>query len=277
MLKKYVQGGAPDQLAAARSILNDWNSGTIPYHTIPPKFHTSSIASVPQIPEHLSASSVTTNAATDDPSSLVKSAVDVGAAQYVSKFSQPFDLEGLFSLTDNAVLNADSGPEEIVVDSEEALAVPMEDIDADIDDGFIPGAAAEDTPTRQNKKRAYSPTPSIVTTHEAYEPGADGRRVKAPKPKRTRYNPNAPIMLDAMEVKAMASANPLNRKRQREEAKAKKRRAGGGDEDMVLDDDELRFEAAIESHKFGFKASGGAFAMLAEADVPLPEDEDDDL
>lgn len=270
MLNSYrVQGGAPDQLAAARSILNDWNSGTIPYHTVPPKFHTSSIPSVPRIPEHIAASAATHDGA-EDPNSIVKSAADVGAAQYVSKFSQPFDLEGLFSLTDNAVLETEA---ETVY--EEA---PMEDIDADDDNaGFIPdttqSAAPAISPSRN--KRAHSPTPSIATTtHGAYEPGANGRRVKAPKPKRTRYNPNAPIVMDAMEAQTMAIANPLNRKRQREEAKAKKRR---GEEDMVIDDEELKFEAALESNKFSFTATGGAFAMLAEADIPLPPDEDEDL
>lgn len=241
--------------------MNDWNSGTIPYHTVPPKVHTSSIPSVPRIPEHIAVSTRGTEA--EDDGSLVKSAADVGAAQYVSKFSQPFDLEGLFSLSDKAVLEAQSE-----LDSEGAS---MEDIDAD--DGFVPDTEDQVSPARQNK-RAHSPTPSIATTQSTYEPGSNGRRVKVPKPKRTRYNPNAPIVMDAMEKQTMAIANPLNRKRQRDEAKAKKKR---GEDDMVLDDEELRFEAAIESRKFNFTATGGSFAMLAEADVPLPVDEDEDL
>lgn len=36
---------------------------------------------------------------------LIKTAADVGSAQYVSKFSAAFDLEGLFSASDKAVLD----------------------------------------------------------------------------------------------------------------------------------------------------------------------------
>lgn len=173
-------------------------------------------------------------------------------------------------MTDKAVL--DDQPE----DSTDAGEAPMEDVDADANagDGFVPDVEESTISPKPNNKRAHSPTPSIATTHGAYEPGSNGRRVKTPKPKRIRYNPNAPIVIDAMEVRTMASANPLNRKRQREEAKAKKRK---GEEDMAIDDDELRLEAALESRKSNFTLTGGAFAMFAEADVPLPEDEDEDL
>lgn len=34
---KFKKGGIPDTLAAARSILNDWNSGKIRYYTVPPE------------------------------------------------------------------------------------------------------------------------------------------------------------------------------------------------------------------------------------------------
>ncbi|XP_066260480.1 guanine nucleotide-binding protein-like 3 homolog [Euwallacea similis] len=34
---KFKKGGVPDALAAARSLLDDWNSGKIPYYTVPPQ------------------------------------------------------------------------------------------------------------------------------------------------------------------------------------------------------------------------------------------------
>lgn len=120
---RLIKGGAPDQVAAARSVLNDWNSGTIPYHTIPPKIHTSSVPSVPRIPD---GTNIHVASGADD-TSLVKSAADVGAAQYVTKFSEPFDLEGLFSLTDKDVLDNEDAP--YVEDA------PMEDIDEEVASG----------------------------------------------------------------------------------------------------------------------------------------------
>ena len=117
------KGGIPDQMAAARSILNDWNLGVIPYHTVPPKVHTSSIPSVPRIPDGTivntsdalsSAEDVTMGEAdgSNSADNLMKGAADVGAAQYVSKFSAPFDLDGLFDASDKAVLEGGDDEEE---------------------------------------------------------------------------------------------------------------------------------------------------------------------
>lgn len=56
---------------------------------------------------------------------MVTTAADVGAAQFVSKFSKPFDLDGLFSLTDSAVLDGDGAEDEAMVED-----LPMEAMDA---------------------------------------------------------------------------------------------------------------------------------------------------
>ena len=34
---RLKKGGVPDQIVAARIVLNDWNSGKIKYHTYPPE------------------------------------------------------------------------------------------------------------------------------------------------------------------------------------------------------------------------------------------------
>ena len=34
---RVLKGGIPDKMAAARLVLKDWNTGKIPYYTIPPK------------------------------------------------------------------------------------------------------------------------------------------------------------------------------------------------------------------------------------------------
>jgi nuclear GTP-binding protein len=95
------------------------------------------------------------------------------------------------------------------------------------------------------------------------------RPVKVPKPKRVRYNPNAPIIFDTQEIEAMAGSNPLNRKRLREEAKRRKK----APDDMVVDDQD-----GSTNDVFTFKPSVSAFAVLAAEDVPLPdEDEDEEL
>ena len=77
-----------------------------------------------------------------------------------------------------------------------------------------------------------------------------------------RYNPNAPLVLDAHVVESMGSANPLNRKRVRDEARRKGKKAAG---EMVVDDD----EGVGSQSRSGWGAaplakSGGLFATLGE-------------
>lgn len=72
----------------------------------------------------------------------------------------------------------------------------------------------------------------------------------------------------------MAGNNPLNRKRMKEEAR-RKRRNGDSTEDDTMDQDDLGLPGLAPG--FSIPTTGGAFALLAEADIPLPEDEDVDL
>jgi nuclear GTP-binding protein len=66
---RVLKGGIPDKVAAARAVLRDWNSGKIPYYTIPPK-------STPEMPS--------------------------GGAVVVTKFAKEFDL----SKFDGAVMDS---------------------------------------------------------------------------------------------------------------------------------------------------------------------------
>jgi hypothetical protein len=82
----------------------------------------------------------------NDGSQTLTTAADVGAAQIVSKFSEPFDLAALFSLTDKAVLDNDEGEEEIVE------GAPMEGIDVDAGMDIM-----QDEPVLENTYAQYSP------------------------------------------------------------------------------------------------------------------------
>jgi nuclear GTP-binding protein len=309
-------------MAAARSILNDWNAGTIPYHTVPPKYHSSSIASAPRIPAG-TVVVISDPGATGDVemgeagpgAGLLKSATDVGAAQYVSKFSAPFDLEGLFSASDRAVLDGEGGLDDQGVEVDELIddggkraegcvCTKQPFFKSDVtDESLFSRLVADDegdvslsVRPQLTKKRAHSPAPSLSTVHPStsdmdFEATssfggtsiADSRRVKLPRPKRARYNPNAPVVLDAQESAAMADANPLSRKRLRDEAKRRKKGPGRDDEEgMTIDDGDVMSsvvpkQRSKKNEDFSFTASGGCFAILAEAEIPLPEDDDEEL
>ncbi|KAJ1310390.1 hypothetical protein OPQ81_007128 [Rhizoctonia solani] len=91
---RLTKGGAADLEAAARSILHDWNTGKIPYHSIPPAVHPSSRPTV----------------AVDG--SQITGAENVGEAKIVSQFGEAFDLNALFRDADAAVLNGDTEMDE---------------------------------------------------------------------------------------------------------------------------------------------------------------------
>jgi len=265
------KGGVPDQEAASHAVLNDWNSGSIPYYTAPPKFHPSSVPSVPKGEASLSvlqSQSADGTAVADQTMSepmahgtVLTTAADVGSAQYVSKFSKPFDLEGLFSLTDKAVLDDEEGGGMIVDDEVAGGFVPEnppleESADTMDDEPPLPSVT-------NLQKRARSVSPSVASLSTIPVSNADSiplrntRPVKQPKPKRTRYNANAPIVFDAVETAAMVSS----RKKQREQVKRRLKSALNATVTPLTEDFVLK--------------TGTAFDALS---VPLPgEDEDDDL
>ncbi|KAF8311669.1 uncharacterized protein EI90DRAFT_3138170 [Cantharellus anzutake] len=269
------KGGVPDQETAARSVLNDWNSGAIPYHTEPPKFHPSSVPSIPSGEGSLPLAPSSTNEDTamidqgakepeEASDSVMTTAADIGSAQFVSKFSKPFDLEGLFSLTDKAVLDDQDGDEDEGMKIDDAT-------------GFIPDEEATDIATTTHVepaplraknllKRAHSPTPSVasLSTIPISNAGSisskDTRGVKQPKPKRARYNPNAPIVFDLVGTAAMVSST----KKRRVELKMRQKEA--------LE----KNSAALPSLDNTFVLKTGTF--FDPLSIPLPgEDEDEDL
>ncbi|KAF8335331.1 uncharacterized protein EI90DRAFT_317395 [Cantharellus anzutake] len=269
------KGGVPDQETAARSVLNDWNSGAIPYHTEPPKFHPSSVPSIPSGEGSLPLAPSSTNEDTamidqgakepeEASDSVMTTAADIGSAQFVSKFSKPFDLEGLFSLTDKAVLDDQDGDEDEGMKIDDAT-------------GFIPDEEATDIATtthvepaplraKNSLKRAHSPTPSVasLSTIPISNAGSisskDTRGVKQPKPKRARYNPNAPIVFDLVGTAAMVSST----KKRRVELKMRQKEA--------LE----KNSAALPSLDNTFILKTGTF--FDPLSIPLPgEDEDEDL
>ncbi|QRV86155.1 50S ribosome-binding GTPase [Ceratobasidium sp. AG-Ba] len=84
---RLTKGGAADLAAAGRSVLHDWNTGKIPYHSIPP-VHPSSRPSLPSDRNQLTGGE------------------NVGEAKIVSQMGEAFDLDALFRDADAAVLDS---------------------------------------------------------------------------------------------------------------------------------------------------------------------------
>ncbi|KAK0548248.1 nuclear GTP-binding protein nug1 [Tilletia horrida] len=131
------RGGIPDTDATARSVLHDWNTGKIPFYSIPPKLHRSAILSKDRRPgqpqqngaggdamevtptnaiEAMAAAATSTGGPSDNvadaPVPTAQSNLEESAA-ILSSFSEAFDLAGLLGEADAELLgigNAAAGP-----------------------------------------------------------------------------------------------------------------------------------------------------------------------
>ncbi|KAI6122588.1 P-loop containing nucleoside triphosphate hydrolase protein [Pisolithus croceorrhizus] len=217
---RLLKGGTPDVLAAARQVLMDWNHQKIPYFSIPPIAHPSSVPStIPSAGDGV----------------IAPGAENVGQVKIVTGLSKPFELAGLFEAADAGAF--DNQPNAGEVNMEEASTVP----------GYPEGSemVVEET-AHLPRKRRHSPSPaseqplqgqtqalSVATTH---------------MPKRFRRAKD----LSAYE-EAAARSHPLNRKTLKRDAKrarraaARSRKAMAQGSGMEVDDLCNTFIAGVET------------------------------
>ncbi|KAK0231931.1 P-loop containing nucleoside triphosphate hydrolase protein [Armillaria nabsnona] len=221
---RLFKGGTPDLLAAARQVLTDWNHQKIPYFSIPPTVHPSSIPS-------------TINATT-----IAPGAENVGQAQIVNTFSKPFELEGLFGAADAGAFGDDVNMDQ-EDDADEMFWDANESFDMQTDE--TPGSR------RESLKRPRSPSPQPPTPN-AMQITDSERDKNVRQPKRQRKSKLVPSYDDPPDehvLQRMGKSNPLNRKVLKREKKRERKlqrmkdraiaaeRPGG----MEIDGEDLQF------------------------------------
>ncbi|KAG1856012.1 P-loop containing nucleoside triphosphate hydrolase protein [Suillus subalutaceus] len=185
---RLLKGGTPDLLSAARHVLMDWNHQKIPYFSVPPTIHPSSMPSA------------TTGAET------------VGQAQILNSFSKPFELAGLFGTADAGAFNENAPmQEEAAMDDGE-----VNDDNAAQESGMIvdDGMTASALSLPSSRKRIRSP--SLVT-----QAGATDSSVQLRIPKRFRRAKD----LSAYEEAAARSQNRTMNRRSLKQDRKRARRA----------------------------------------------------
>jgi nuclear GTP-binding protein len=222
-------------MASARTVLTDWNHQKIPYFTVPPAVHPSSIPSV--VPN--TSSSV-----------VAPGAEKVGQAQILAELSKPFELEGLFGAADAGAFGQKE-PDENMEDGEGGEAEMDEDHAWVIWwNGFNDGCwwsrrnnmETEDFALQLPQKRSRSA--SVGSTYGTIgQDGTSDKPSRASKKLRLKKEiPEYDTPVDEHTSRAMARSNPLNRKVLKNEAKRARRAAtkamkaavGGGQ--MEIDD-----------------------------------------
>lgn len=206
------KGGTPDLLAAARTLLADWNAQKIPYYTNPPVVHPSSVPSAVA------------------GGGIAPGAEDVGQARIVEGgMSAPFSLAGLFGDADEGAF----GDAEMADEAEAAAASEKTMGEAAL-------AMEEDGPTLnipRKRHRSMSPTPSISLSQpgdaslpqKLVAPFVLGDERAQRQPKRLRKNKDT--RLEAHALAAMGSVRrkqKMDRKKARKAARGMERMSAGG-------------------------------------------------
>ncbi|KAG1792755.1 P-loop containing nucleoside triphosphate hydrolase protein [Suillus plorans] len=186
---RLLKGGTPDLLSAARHVLMDWNHQKIPYFSVPPTIHPSSMPSA------------TTGAET------------VGQSQILDSFSKPFELAGLFCTADAGAFNENAPMQEEVAmdDSEVNNDIAARESGMIVDDGMT--ASALSIPSSRKRIRS----PSLVT-----QAGVTDSSVQLRIPKRFRRAKD----LSAYEEAAVRSqSRAMNRRSLKQDRKRARRAA----------------------------------------------------
>ncbi|KAJ7497230.1 P-loop containing nucleoside triphosphate hydrolase protein [Mycena latifolia] len=172
---RLLKGGTPDLISTARHILTDWNHQKIPYFSEPPAIHPSLI---PSTGTYLSLVSILwlnsvhqSTVGSGATATIAPGAEQVGQAQILTAFSEPFSLPGLFGDADAGAFG--SGADDIVMDGDEDGDVFVDAMDED--EYVYPAiprrlginlaaknrfAMQADMPPKNPRKRPRSPSPS---------------------------------------------------------------------------------------------------------------------
>lgn len=116
---RLLKGGTPDVLGAARQVLKDWNQQKIPYFSVPPTVHPSSVP--------------TAFATAHGETFIAPGAETVGQAQILTELGKPFSLDGLFGSADAGAF----GDKDPNVPMETESEVPADDQDPMDEDGCV--------------------------------------------------------------------------------------------------------------------------------------------
>ncbi|KAG1748118.1 P-loop containing nucleoside triphosphate hydrolase protein [Suillus lakei] len=186
---RLLKGGTPDVLSASRHVLMDWNHQKIPYFSVAPTIHPSSMPSA------------TTGAET------------VGQAQILNSFSKPFELAGLFGVADAGAFNDSAQMQEEVAmdDGEVNNDIAAQESGMIVDDGMT--ASILSLPSSRKRIRS----PSLVTQAGATDPSVQLRI-----PKRFR---RAKDLSAYEEAAARSQSRVLNRRSVKQDRKRARRAA----------------------------------------------------
>ncbi|KAG8948188.1 hypothetical protein FRC04_009987 [Tulasnella sp. 424] len=230
---KLGKGGVPDISSAALSVIHDWNVGKIPFHTTPPAVHPSMLPPAPLITPSSAAAAATSDAMVDE---ATERAAAFANTSIVTEWSKPFDLDGLWKAADEDVLReGDGGDEEMQEDGSGGFIPDEDQAGMTVDDSNNPEDITDlASQALRPPKRPLSPSDSVTSSaHPQYQ----RKERRPPKRPRERTQRLVPKGADEEDVD-VGAANPLGRKKLKEEAKKRKkdarRAAEGLNEDVGM-------------------------------------------
>lgn len=249
---RLTRGAVPDLDGTARSVLHDWNTGKIKYHTEPPAKH-------PALVRPTKSASTT--------SQTPAARVDDGSATVLTSFSDTFDLAGLLGEADAEALGGDGrfSPPPVEPPTTQVDEGAMDDVtDSTLGkrEREMSDSDEEDEEDEWTRGRTAARTWNVLPVEGESEPD-DEEPVQAPPTKKAHKEKP---MFTPTELESMA---PSRGKERRKARKDKKRKQGA----MLTEamDTFMDLDAAHEDPPS--RPTGGAFAALSQ---PEGEDEEEE-
>ncbi|KAI0692600.1 P-loop containing nucleoside triphosphate hydrolase protein [Cytidiella melzeri] len=200
---RLLKGGTPDILAAARVVLQDWNNHKIPYFSVPPMVHPSSLPAMTSTGQ------------------VAPGAEEVGQARILTELSKPFELGALFQGADEGAFGDNPDAEMALDDANER----QHEVEMDDATNVIETDNPDTSILSHKRARSSSPAPSAALGATAQEAAISNPNYMERAPKRLRRSHDIPDYNAPVDARRLAISNPMNRRMLKQAAK-KARRAG---------------------------------------------------
>ncbi|KAI0089915.1 P-loop containing nucleoside triphosphate hydrolase protein [Irpex rosettiformis] len=198
---RLYKGGAPDVQAAARVVIQDWNNHKIPFFSVPPTIHPSSLPAMTSAGQ------------------IAPGAEQVGQSRILTELGKPFELGALFQGADEGAFG-NNGDAEMSMSGD---AEGQEEVEMDEASNLMEADDSETTVLSHKRARSPSPSPSISLNTVAQRSTTSEPDYAHRAPKRLRRSHDIPDYHAPVDAHRLATKNPMNRRMLKKAAKKARR------------------------------------------------------
>ncbi|KAI9142018.1 P-loop containing nucleoside triphosphate hydrolase protein [Paraphysoderma sedebokerense] len=224
---KLKKGGVPDLEAAAKTILQDWNSGKIPYYTVPPKRELG------------------------------------GSASFVTGLSEQFDIGSIDNDLNKLKSQREMGVDFVAmasVENDDDIDMGSGD-DEDMDDGESVDSQYDEMEADEMMDQDESVSSSVISIDESRIKSSKSKQTAQPTKKQSVLS----SLEEELNPQANKSLRKQQKRKQKQAKKFAEKSAASGLEGWVNDGDEM-MDDNYDFGEFAWTGAGSGIAGLEDDD-----------